>query len=39
VHLAAIDDISQALNFEGLLTEFLLGKLLLLVVAGLQVIS
>jgi hypothetical protein len=39
MHLAPIDDVSQSLNFEGLLSEFLLSKLLLLVVAGLQVIS
>jgi hypothetical protein len=39
VHLAPIDDVSQALNFEGLLSEFLLGELFVLVVAGLQVIS
>jgi hypothetical protein len=39
VHLAPVDDVSQALNFEGLLSEFLLSELFLLVVAGLQVIS
>jgi hypothetical protein len=39
MHLASIDDIPQALNFESLLSKLLLGELFLLIMASLQIIS